>query len=158
MSDPARTGPRDYRIETLVLPVRLRDQLAAHAESAYPDEACGVMLGKFFGSEVPVVTRAVPVRNSGPWTGEGYRIRADELYELTSAHDSRGERLVGTYHSHPDRTARPSDRDLQNAVPGLLYLCVSVRAGRAGSRITWVAPPDGPGPNRRHSQEGVCPN
>ncbi len=141
-----------------MLPACVRDQLATHAEFAYPHEACGAMFGHFRGSNVPVVTRAVPLRNSESRPGEGYRIRADDVHEQFSADSRRDERLLGFYHSHPDRAGRPSESDIRNALPGLLYVCLSVRAGRAGSRTAWTARPESPELSGQLSREGSCPN
>ena len=157
VSDSPGAGPRDYQIEAVALPACVRDGLAAHAERAYPNEACGAILGHARGIDAPVVTRTVPLRNSEPRSGEGYRIHPDDLHELLSADGRREERLVGFYHSHPDRAGRPSEADLRDAVPGLLYVCVSVRAGRAGARTTWSAV-ESTGRIKQPSREGSCPN
>lgn len=105
----------------------------------------------------PVVSRAVPLRNSEPSSGNGYRILPDDVHELLSDCGGREEMLVAFYHSHPDRTGRPSETDLREAVPGLLYVCLSVRAGRAAARTTWSAiePTER---SERPSREGSCPS
>ena len=158
MSEPVGTGRPEYRGAALVLSASLRDRLARHAEAAYPGEACGALLGSLDRSKFPTVTRAIPLRNSDPWTGDGYRISVDDLYELSTGDSSRDERLVGFYHSHPDRTARPSERDLRCAVPGLLYVTVSVRAGRAGARMAWFASGAVPADADHPSRNCACQN
>lgn len=129
-----------------------------HAEAAYPGEACGALLGRPGLSLPPSVTRAIPLRNSDPWDGDGYRIGPDELRGLPLDSGDRGERLVGFYHSHPDRPSRPSELDLRLGVPGLWYVAVSVRAGRAGARSAWLPNPlPGTGVDTS-SEESVCPS
>lgn len=142
MSEVVGTGTAEYRPVALVLSAALRDQLARHAETAYPVEACGALLGRSDVSDQPIVTRAVPLANSEPSGGDGYSISPNLLCALPALEEGPEERLVGFYHSHPDRTSRPSIRDLRNGHPGLLYAAVSVRSGRAGARTAWMIPPD----------------
>ncbi len=156
MSEPVGTGRPDYREATLVLSASLRDQIARHAETAYPGEACGALLGIPDMSDLPTVTSAIPLRNSEPMAGDGYRIDVDELRQLHPDCGSRNDQLLGFYHSHPDRSARPSERDLRTGVPGLLYVTVSVRSGRAGARVAWIVSPAVPAAADCPSREGVC--
>ena len=158
MSERGEAGHTDYRPAALVLSAGLRDQLAKHAETAYPGEACGVLLGRPDGPDLQAVTRAIPLANSDPSPGEGYQILAADLCVLPSDEGCRQELLVGFYHSHPDRPPRPSERDLRNGVPGLLYVAVSVRSGRAGSRSAWMVNPATPANADSPSQEGTCRN
>jgi len=158
VSEPAGTGRPDYREAALLLSAGLRDQIARHAETAYPGEACGALLGSPDMSDLPTVTRAIPLRNSEPRAGDGYRIELNELQKLHPGGDSQQEQLMGFYHSHPDRSARPSERDLRIGVPGLLYVTISVRSGRAGARIAWIVSPAVPATADSPSREGVCRN
>ncbi len=125
----------------LPLPARLRDRIAAHAESAWPHEACGFLLGRSGHSRSPSVTRVARACNSALRPADGYRIGPDALRTLVEETDpAGGDALIGFYHSHPDRAARPSERDLRLSVPGFWYVAVSVRAGRAGARCSWYVP------------------
>jgi proteasome lid subunit RPN8/RPN11 len=132
-----------------MLPARLRDQIGEHAETAYPGEACGALLGRSAGSDLPTVTRAIPLPNSAPPGSDGYRIDPDLLYGLSPGTGDQEDGLVGIYHSHPDRAAGPSETDLRHGIPGLLYTAVSVRSGRAGARAAWVIGPADPADARK---------
>lgn len=158
MSEPVGAGDTGYRPAALVLSAGLRDQLARHAETAYPAEACGALLGRSNGPDLPAVTRAIALPNSDPSGGDGYRISANDQGVLASDGHSREERLVGFYHSHPDRPPRPSERDLRHGIPGLLYVAVSVRSGRAGARAAWMVNPAAPADTDRPSREAACRN
>jgi len=158
VSERGEAGHADYRPAALLLSAGLRDLLAKHAETAYPDEACGALLGRPDGPDLPDVTRAIPLPNSDPSPGEGYQIRAADLRVLSADEGCRQELLVGFYHSHPDRPPRPSERDLLNGAPGLLYVAVSVRSGRAGSRFAWIVNPATSANADSPSQEGTCRN
>jgi proteasome lid subunit RPN8/RPN11 len=45
--------------------------------------------------------------------------------------------VIGIFHSHPDHPPRPSDFDLQWALPWYSYLITGVHAGRAGESRAW---------------------
>ena len=51
--------------------------------------------------------------------------------------------MVGTYHSHPDHPARPSDTDLDEATfPGFTYVIVAVHDGTPDALTAWSLAPD----------------
>ncbi len=52
---------------------------------------------------------------------------------------------MGYYHSHPDRSAEPSERDLADAWPFVSYLVVPVAEGVAGEMRSWRLRDDGGG-------------
>lgn len=72
-----------------------------HAETAFPHEACGVIL------KVGKKTKVVRCRNISPTPETCFQIHPDDY---TNAEDA-GE-IVGIYHSHPNTSAEPSPADL----------------------------------------------
>src|SRR5438876_4707759 len=52
--------------------------------------------------------------------------------------DKRDVQVLGIYHSHPDVPARPSQFDLDWALPNLSYLIVSVCKGVAVESNSWL--------------------
>lgn len=52
--------------------------------------------------------------------------------------DKRGLQVLGIYHSHPDVAARPSQFDLDHALPVFSYLIVSVCKGKAVETNSWL--------------------
>jgi proteasome lid subunit RPN8/RPN11 len=110
----------------------LRDNLIAVVRQGYPEETCGLLLGRRSGAE-RVVVQVRQARNLN-------RERAQDRYELdpedylAADRDARAEGLdvVGIWHSHPDHPAKPSATDLASAWPGWSYLIVAI--GRAGVR------------------------
>lgn len=124
--------------------IRLSEHVAAPireaAKTAYPDEACGVLLARPVdgpGDERTIV-RAVPVRNAcAPDGGRRYRIPANTIRRVERRAERHGLTIVGFYHSHPDRPGEPSARDAELAWPWYTYLIVPVAAGAAGSPRAW---------------------
>ncbi|QNF33851.1 M67 family metallopeptidase [Adhaeribacter swui] len=107
-----------------------------HATEIYPDECCGFLYGN--ETDVRLVQEAVPVTNSK----DGDKRRR---FEISPVDYMRAEKyalenntnLLGVYHSHPDHPARPSEHDLNQAVPYFSYIIVSVRQGQVADLTSW---------------------
>ena len=121
---------------------QLLHQIHGHLEAGYPNEACGVMLGK-----AGVITEVVSADNQrldSPASGgesarNRYLIPPLAYREIELDADRRGLQVMGFYHSHPDVPARPSQFDLDNATwPGLSYVIVSVCKGKAVETNSWL--------------------
>ena len=111
----------------------LLDQIHRHLESGYPNEACGVMLG-----HGQVVSEAVPVENTRyDSAGNRYLIHPLAYRDIERDADARCIQVLGIYHSHPNVAARPSQFDLEWALPNLSYLIVSVVKGKAVESNSW---------------------
>ncbi|MCS6938854.1 MAG: M67 family metallopeptidase [Roseiflexaceae bacterium] len=155
----------------IVLPDRIRNAIARHAEETYPDECVGLILGRIDGARTEVEdVFAAPNR----WTPEAGLTPADAEHSLRDrfyldprdylraerAARERGLDVVGCYHSHPDHPAVPSPRDLTGAqgIGGgshFAFLIQSVREGRAAELTAWTLDDDGA---RFVSEETVrCP-
>ncbi len=108
-------------------------QIHLHLESGYPNEACGVMLGK--GG---VVTEIVSAENERTDSARNrYLIDPLAYLKIERGADKRGLDVLGIYHSHPDVAAWPSQFDLDHAWPNFSYLIVSVVKGKAVESNSW---------------------
>jgi proteasome lid subunit RPN8/RPN11 len=109
------------------------------AESAYPKECCGLLVGRDNGAGALVVTRVVASQNVTKGTGLDQfeidpQIRFNVMRELdNSTKDNElRHRIIGHYHSHPNHPAQPSTTDLEMAYePDLVWLITSVFDGQA---------------------------
>ena len=121
--------------------LRLRASLAVeiHAElcRAYPEEGCGVLVGRDLGG-AREVERAIAFENRREDSRHNRYLIAPEQF-LAAEKEARaaGLDVVGFFHSHPDHPARPSAFDLENAWPFYSYLIVSVERGRAADSRSW---------------------
>jgi proteasome lid subunit RPN8/RPN11 len=112
---------------------QLLHQIHLHLESGYPNEACGVMLGK--GG---VVTEIVSAENERTDSARNrYLIDPLAYLKIERGADKRGLDVLGIYHSHPDVAAWPSQFDLDHAWPNFSYLIVSVVKGKAIESNSW---------------------
>lgn len=108
------------------------DQIKEHAQKDYPYECCGILLGKFSGSE-KTVTEVLEIINEKEDENKHNRylipsskILQTELYAIKNGLD-----IVGFYHSHPNHPATPSAFDVEHALPVYSYLIVSVYDAKA---------------------------
>ena len=112
---------------------RLLHQIHLHLESGYPNEACGVMLGKH-----GVVTEIASADNERTDSARNrYLIDPLAYMKIERGADQRGLEVLGIYHSHPDVAAWPSQFDLDHAWPNFSYLIVSVVKGKAVESNSW---------------------
>jgi proteasome lid subunit RPN8/RPN11 len=70
---------------------------------------------------------------------------------VESEADSRGVRLLGFWHSHPDHPARPSATDRRYAWEGLLTVVIAVEDGAPRDITAW----DLPGPDQPFRQRAL---
>lgn len=111
-------------------------QIVGAAEAAYPEEACGLLVGH---EEAAHGDRTVYIASvaTSPNLAAGVRrerFEVDPALRLRLQRELRGgaNRVIGLYHSHPDGVAQPSDRDLEAAwEPDLVWLVTSVTKGQA---------------------------
>jgi len=105
--------------------------MVSHAETDYPNECCGAMLGSNEDGAGKRVRLAVPLRNAFAGSqGERYEVRPEDLIEADRLAREQGMDVVGIYHSHPDCDAYFSATDLKNSCPWYSFVVLSVRKGR----------------------------
>jgi proteasome lid subunit RPN8/RPN11 len=101
-----------------------------HAQSTFPDECCGVMIGSITGDE-KLVTGAVALENSYKGKQEDrYEIRPEDLLAADKSARAQGLDLIGIFHSHPDCDAYFSKTDLENSCPWYSFVVLSVKGGK----------------------------
>jgi proteasome lid subunit RPN8/RPN11 len=114
------------------------DTIHRAAESSYPYEACGVLLGNL-REGIRETQDVVPCGNAAGSRTAHYQIAPEELVAAQKEGRERGLDIIGFFHSHPDHPANASTTDLQEAYWfACSYLIVSVRNGRAGDSNSFV--------------------
>jgi proteasome lid subunit RPN8/RPN11 len=108
------------------------DLIRWEAERSYPYECCGILLGRLVNGrrEVTLTITCENARTDSP--GTRYSIHPEQLLAALKLARSRGENIVGFYHSHPDHPAEYSRTDLDEAHWfDCSYVITSVEHGRA---------------------------
>lgn len=115
------------------------DSIARHAEGGYPNEICGLLLGKDVDGR-RVISNSIPVENTFEKGEQYHRFSITPQAMLAAEKLARLDRLdvVGVYHSHPNAPARPSEYDLDHAAwTSWTYLIVSVQDGNTADIRAW---------------------
>ncbi|SRR6266567_4946298 len=135
-----------------------REAIEKHGSADYPNECCGILLGRAQGEEKEVrevvqlknlrldAARAeelLPLESPGR-ESERNRFLIDPLEQLRVEKSARARSLdvLGYYHSHPDHPARPSEYDREHAWPWYSYVIVSVEKGEPKDMTCWVLSDD----------------
>lgn len=110
------------------LPESLLTVIIRHAREAYPQEACGILGGRFLsGNDGIRVKEVSPLRNVAETPETTYLMDPREQFQTLKTLKRQGWVIVGIYHSHPGSEAYPSPTDLALAYDQLLhYLVVSL--------------------------------
>ncbi len=124
-----------------VVPLRIAEdlfqQLRAHGEETYPNECCGIMLGKAGkdGIEVSSLLRAGNARTDS--AHNRYHIDPRELIAAQREGRRLGLEIVGFYHSHPDHPAMWSSTDFAEAHwYGCSYVITAVDGDKQTGKAT----------------------
>jgi proteasome lid subunit RPN8/RPN11 len=133
---------------TLVISSEQLKIIYDYAETIYPEECCGILLGTIAGL-TKIVVEVMPTVNA--WEkSEAVKDRIERTktsrYTISSLDifhaQKRGQDLeleiVGFFHSHPDNPAAPSVCDREQAWDVYSYPIVSVIRGRVGDFQSWV--------------------
>ncbi len=109
------------------------ETLRRHGEETYPNECCGVLLGRVDENGTRIVTTVAQAGNTRTDSPHNrYNIDPRDQIRIQREGRERGEEVIGYYHSHPDHPARWSPTDLAEAHwPGLSYVITSVEKGKA---------------------------
>ena len=139
--------------------------IRTHAESTYPEECCGIILG-YLAALGKTVVEVMPTDNA--WSTEAADFPGDveETRNFASLHNERRRyaiapqvmlqaqkkalvsvaprdsevphlNIIGIYHSHPDYPANPSEFDRLYAWQEYSYIIVSVQNGIAADIKSW---------------------
>lgn len=125
-------------------------QIGTHAGKTYPEECCGLLLGKITNNN-KIVREVWETENS--WDGDTtdyfsvtanqgskqnrFTIAPEVLLKAQRTARDRNLEIIGIYHSHPDHPAIPSQFDQAIAHPQYSYLIVSVQQGKVADIRSW---------------------
>ncbi|MEK6570652.1 MAG: M67 family metallopeptidase [Bacteroidota bacterium] len=116
----------------------LLEKLKAHARRTYPEECCGILLGRENGDE-KVVSDVIEIDNARNEQRERRFLITPQAYqEADKEARKRALEILGFYHSHPDHPAWPSQYDLEHAWAWFSYMITSVEQGEPKETSSWV--------------------
>jgi proteasome lid subunit RPN8/RPN11 len=106
--------------------------IRALAAVAYPNEGCGVLIGRFSGDTVEVVEATSGTNTNTERARDRYLLDPGDIVRADRDARSRGLDIIGFWHSHPDHPARPSQFDTDHAWLDYVYVIVNSSAGGTG--------------------------
>ena len=123
----------------IYLSKELINQIERHGEQTYPFECGGMLIGHFAADGVKTVLELLPMKNAMDESEKHNRVLITPKDVLRAERYAREKTLdvIGYYHSHPDHPARPSQFDLDHALPVWSYIIVSVEKGKAVDVRAW---------------------
>jgi proteasome lid subunit RPN8/RPN11 len=121
----------------------LVEKMLAHARSGYPNEACGMFLGRPAGAGPALVEDVVRVENRETEKPRvRYAIAPEDHIRIDREARNLGFEILGYFHSHPDHPARPSETDRQRAADtlsdGVIHVVVAVENGERATPTAWI--------------------
>lgn len=145
-----------HNSETLAMALEIKsDRLTIifdRAEAVYPEECCGILLGKIIDDDKIVVEAIVTINAWEESASDDFK-QNNELYRSNHSRylipsqaifqaqkDARVRQLeiIGFFHSHPDAPAIPSECDRSLAWEIYSYPIVSVIQGKVEAIASWV--------------------
>jgi proteasome lid subunit RPN8/RPN11 len=121
----------------LVISPRHLQTIERHATASYPDECCGVLIGRALEGAT-VVERVLSVGNERQDSRHNrYLISPETVLAAQKEAGALGLDIVGYYHSHPDHPAKPSEFDRDHAWPWVSYLIVSLEGRKVVDTRSW---------------------
>jgi proteasome lid subunit RPN8/RPN11 len=102
-------------VQLLKIGIAEYEQIRHHGVETYPDECCGILIGRFTGA-MRVVLSIERCANVAPGSLRNrYSIDPHEVIGAQRNARGRGLEIVGFYHSHPDHPPQWSFTDLEEA-------------------------------------------
>lgn len=111
-----------------------------HATSVYPEECCGLLLGKRGTGATKVVSGSERMDNVFQKQERFHRYAIDPMKFMDAENKAKemNQEIVGIYHSHPDSPAKPSSYDTSRAWPGFSYVVIEVINSEAMETTSWI--------------------
>jgi proteasome lid subunit RPN8/RPN11 len=108
------------------------EHMRASAADAYPDEGCGVLIGRQVDGKTQIfeVTQARNLNSER--SRDRYVLDPGDIVRADHVARAAGLDVVGFWHSHPDHPAHPSQYDTDHAWTDYVYvICATTRQGTA---------------------------
>jgi proteasome lid subunit RPN8/RPN11 len=124
------------------IPENIKSVIYAESEKAYPNECCGILIGRIEENNknnIRLAVEVIPITNSREQEEQYHRfqIEPDDLMKAEFYSRKQGLEVLGFYHSHPDHPAEPSEFDREHALPFYSYVILSVANGKAVNILSW---------------------
>jgi proteasome lid subunit RPN8/RPN11 len=119
--------------------------LLVHLQACFPEEGCGLLLGRAEGSDVRI-ERVEPGANIAADRNRTFEIDPGLRLRVQRAARGDGLDVVGHFHAHPHGEPEPSATDIARAAaePELVWLIAGMRWGGVQGIAAWRFPDGAP--------------
>jgi len=120
-------------------------QIEQNAEKAYPEEGCGLVVGRTDGQGVHIVDEVVPSANVAR-EDRTRNFEIDPELRFRTEKRLRGDEraIIGHFHSHPNGHAQPSKKDAAMVFePEMIWLITAVESGHATETAAFLFDEEG---------------
>ncbi|HEY9867052.1 MAG TPA: M67 family metallopeptidase [Candidatus Obscuribacterales bacterium] len=141
-------------MSTLTISSEQIELIFTHAEQTYPQECCGLLMGKINENNDKIVVEIIPTENAwNPETAADFQeietsdipvnselrftISPQQMIQAQKQGRDRNLIIIGIYHSHPDHPAIPSEFDRVCAWSDYSYIIISVEKGKTTDLQNW---------------------
>jgi proteasome lid subunit RPN8/RPN11 len=140
-------------IKNLLISSENLELIYHHAKQTYPEECCGLLVGKIEQNQ-KVIVKVIPTENN--WVNDAnlfanftqyssqerskrdsFSIAPKTLIQVQKEARKLNLDIIGIYHSHPDHPAIPSEFDREIAWETYSYIIVSVMKGEIEELKSW---------------------
>jgi len=109
-------------MKKIVLPLKIVNQILAHAQSQAEEEICG-LIAEHHGE----ISAIYPIQNIAVDRENLYRMDGKSQIDAMRHMREKDQRLYAIYHSHPHSVAYPSARDVNEVqYQDVVYLIISL--------------------------------
>ena len=129
----------DYGVKMSIINLtnEIIQQFMKHAESDYPYECCGFILGNFKEQKSSGVEYLTAANTKEENRERRFLINPMAYQKAEDKADEQDLSIISIVHSHPDHPDKPSEFDRKHAWPGFSYIIISVQDGSAVSYRSW---------------------
>ena len=117
-------------------------KIKVHAMTTYPEECCGVLMGRK-DDKGTIVCDVLALKNTQQENRTHRFLITPQDYAVAEQEANKeGVDVIGFYHSHSDHPAQPSPFDLEHALPWWSCVIVSVDKGQPSRIKSWLLKDD----------------
>ena len=116
---------------------QINDKLIEICEKGFPNEVCGVLIGKK-NKEIFIIDDYYVCENLNKERSiDRYELNPIDYIKAEDRAKKSNASIIGIYHSHPNHPAIASETDKMFAWPDMAYLIYSIYDGKFKNLISW---------------------
>ena len=120
------------------IPKFLNDKLISICEEGFPNEVCGVLIGKIINNNYKISTSMACKNLNEKRSTDRYALNQKDYIKADKEARKQNLDIIGIYHSHPNHPAIASDTDKRLAQERYIYLIYSIYKKKYTNLLGWI--------------------